>query len=375
MLTDLIGRFTRMNVQEAVNRVTVAGNSVSIVPPNRDIALEGGVLRPSQPSERRSERLPIDSFFRSLAREEHERAISIVLSGTGSDGTLGVRAVKGEGGMVMAQDPDSTEHSGMPRSAIATGMVDHVLAPQDMPAQLVGYVRHAFDRSRPPETELPADGSLRGLTALLRANTGHDFSQYKVTTLIRRMQRRMALRQIECPSDYLRYAKDNPDEVDRRFRDLLIGVTNFFRDPEAFKALEEKVIPRLFQGRNPGEHCGRSHWASATSPGPGQGSEFIVRLARGDRRPLDRGPSAESRSGTPDVDSGAGAPLVLVVDDNVDAADSMALMLRMHGYDVVTAHNAGAGFDYHLVKPGPPETVLQRLATAIHRHPTGAVKP
>ncbi|HEU5295428.1 MAG TPA: CheR family methyltransferase, partial [Burkholderiaceae bacterium] len=188
----------------------------------------------------------IDHFFISLAATQRDRAICIVMSGTGSDGTLGLREVKGEGGLVIAQAPDTTEYDGMPRSAIATGMVDYVLPPAEMPAQLIAYARHAFDPARKPAVPpLQRDGVLKRLCVLLGAQTGHDFSQYKETTLVRRMERRMALHQITRSDEYLRYARDNVAEVEALFRDLLIGVTNFFRDREAFKALEEKVIPTL----------------------------------------------------------------------------------------------------------------------------------
>jgi two-component system CheB/CheR fusion protein len=251
ILTELVRRYTRMQVHEVVDGMEVQPNSAYIIPPNADMAMENTRLRLYEPNTPRGQRLPIDFFFRSLAREHHERAICVVLSGTGSDGTLGVRAVKGEGGMAMAQAPDTTEHEGMPRSAIATGMIDFVLAPGDMPAQLILYAKHAFGRLRAPGGAQPSeDGVLKSLTSILRNHTGHDFSQYKSTTLIRRMQRRMALHQIENPEDYFRYARQTPPEVELLFRDLLIGVTSFFRDPEAFKALEENVIPRLFDAKS-----------------------------------------------------------------------------------------------------------------------------
>src|SRR5258705_659419 len=181
-------------------------------------------------------RLPIDFFFRSLAQDQHERAICIVLSGTGSDGTLGVRAVKGEGGMAMAQNPESTEYDGMPRSAIATGLVDYVLPPAEMPAQLIAYTAHAFGKSpRPVSTATPrADDALKKIFILLRNQTAHDFSQYKQNTIARRIERRMAVHQIELLDGYVRYLQKNPKEVDALFHDLLIGVTRFFRDSEAF---------------------------------------------------------------------------------------------------------------------------------------------
>ena len=146
ILTDLVKRYTRMQVFEVEDGMAVEPNCAYIIPPNRDMAFLNGTLQLLEPAAPRGQRLPIDFFFRSLAQDQHERAICIVLSGTGSDGTLGVRAIKGEGGMVMAQNPESTEYDGMPRSAIATGLVDYVLPPAEMPAQLIAYVAHAFGK-------------------------------------------------------------------------------------------------------------------------------------------------------------------------------------------------------------------------------------
>jgi len=253
ILSDLVKRYTRMRVFEVEDGMEVRPDCAYIIPPNRDMAFLDGTLQLMEPAERRGLRLPIDFFFRSLAQDQHERAICIVLSGTGSDGTLGVRSVKGSGGMAMAQEPETTEHDGMPRSAIATGLVDYVLPPERMWSRLEAYVSHAPERKRAADKEpSPSDGTLRKISLLLRSQTGHDFSQYKENTLVRRLQRRMALHQIESPAEYLRYARENPTEVEGLFRDLLIGVTNFFRDPDAYAALEKRVLSSLFANRPAG---------------------------------------------------------------------------------------------------------------------------
>jgi two-component system CheB/CheR fusion protein len=254
ILSDLVKRYTRMQVYEVEDGMKVKPNCAYIIPPNCDMAFLNGTLQLLEPTAPRGVRLPIDFFFRSLAQDQRERAICIVLSGTGSDGTLGVRAIKGEGGMVMAQNPDSAAYDGMPRSAIATGLVDYVLPPAEMPAQLVAYVNHAFGkRSRPVSAPAPkAEDTLKKICVLLRAQTGHDFSQYKENTIVRRVERRMALHQIERLDDYLRHLQQNQVEVEALFRDLLIGVTNFFRDPEAFATLQTQVVPRLFAGKPAG---------------------------------------------------------------------------------------------------------------------------
>ena len=250
ILTELIRRYTRMQVFEVEDGMEVQVNCTYIIPPNRDMALLNGTLQLFEHEKPRGQRLGIDFFFRSLALDQRERAIGVVLSGTGSDGALGVRAIKGEDGMVMVQKPESTEYDGMPRSAISTGMVDYELPPSEMAAQIIAYTARAFGNSRIPDPlPLKTESALKKIFVLLRAQTSHDFSQYKPATIQRRIDRRMAVHQIETMDDYLKFIKNTPTEVEALFRDMLIGVTHFFRDPEAFKALEEQIIPKLFAGK------------------------------------------------------------------------------------------------------------------------------
>ena len=255
ILSDLVRRYTRMEVFDVVDGMQVRPNCAYIIPPNRDMQLEAGALRLTEPEAPRGQRLPIDFFFRSLALDQRERAICVVLSGTGSDGTLGVRAVKGEGGLTIAQAPESTEYDGMPRNAIATGLIDFVLPPAEIPGQLLAYVAHAFgDKARPAaDAGAPSDEELLApIFVLLRAQTGKDFSQYKTNTIMRRARRRMAMHQIERFDAYINYLKSTPEEVDLLYHDLLIGVTSFFRDPEVFAALADGAIPRIFAGTSAG---------------------------------------------------------------------------------------------------------------------------
>ncbi|MBA4358688.1 MAG: chemotaxis protein CheR, partial [Desulfovibrio sp.] len=254
LLTELVRRYTRMQVSEVEDGMVIQPNHAYIIPPGRDMALLNGVLHLLEPSSPRGQRLPIDFFFRSLAQDQRERAIGIVLSGTGSDGTQGVRAIKDEGGMVMVQSPGSTEFDGMPCSAIATGLVDFELSPAEMPARLMAYAAHVFSRpAKPGAGRAPSTGSaLKQIFILLRAQTGHDFSQYKPSTILRRIERRMGVLQIESMDGYVKYMQQTTAEAGALFRDLLIGVTNFFRDPLAFQALGEQIIPRLFAGKQPG---------------------------------------------------------------------------------------------------------------------------
>jgi two-component system, chemotaxis family, CheB/CheR fusion protein len=254
ILTDLIRQYTRMQVFEVEDGMVVQPNCAYIIPPNRDMAFLNGALQLLEPAAPRGQRLPIDFFFRSLAQDQGARAIGIVLSGTGSDGSQGVRAIKGEGGMVIAQSPGSTQFDGMPRSAIATGLVDYELPPAEMPARLIAYTTHALRRhSQSIAVDTPrTESALKKIFVLLRAQTGHDFSQYKPSTVNRRIERRMAVHQIDAMDNYVRFLQQTPAEVEALFRDLLIGVTHFFRDPEAFQVLEEKIISRLFDDKPPG---------------------------------------------------------------------------------------------------------------------------
>jgi two-component system CheB/CheR fusion protein len=254
LLAELIGRCTRMPVSEVEDGVVVQANCVYVIPPNCNMALLQGVLHLLDPAAPRGQRLPIDFFFQSLAADWQEQAIGIVLSGTGSDGSLGLRAIKEAGGLVMAQSIGSCEYDGMPQSAIATGLVDYQLPPADMPARLIAYAAHALPRLIGPG--LPAtprlESALKKVFIVLRAQTGHDFSQYKPSSVQRRIMRRMAVQQIETLDVYVNYLQQTPVEAQALFHDLLIGVTGFFRDPEAFLVLQHQVLPKLLANKPAG---------------------------------------------------------------------------------------------------------------------------
>ncbi len=254
ILVELIQKYASLEVSVAHDGGEVLPGHVYVIPPNRDLALLGGRLHLLEPASPRGMRLPIDFFFRSLAQDRHDNAICIVLSGTGSDGTLGLKAVKGEGGMVMVQSPGSAGYDGMPRSALATGMADFELPPDRMPEALLAYVHRTFAMRRPlaPVPSAPVADGVPKVLALLRAQTGHDFSQYKPNTIRRRIERRIALAQVDHLDDYLRYLRDAPREADLLFREMLIGVTAFFRDPEAFEALRDNVLEPLLEGAGDG---------------------------------------------------------------------------------------------------------------------------
>ena len=252
LLGELIQRYTRMHVSDIEDGMVVQPNNVYIIPPNKDLAIFHGRLQLLAMTSPRGMHLPIDHFFRSLAQEQGDAAIAIVLSGAGSDGTLGVRAVKEVGGMVMVQTPTSAEYDSMPQSALATGLVDYVLPPEEMPAQLLAYVQHTVSHLTPEVVapSEPASTALQQILQLLRAQTRHDFTDYKQNTILRRIERRMVVHQFESLAEYARYLQQTPQEITTLFRELLIGVTRFFRDTDTFMALKSQVIPRLFDGKS-----------------------------------------------------------------------------------------------------------------------------
>lgn len=245
LLSEILQRTTAMPVVEARDRMAVEPDHVYVVPPNREMTMLGGRLRLHTPSVPRGQRMPIDAFFRSLAEDRGELAICIVLSGTGTDGTLGLRAVHGAGGVSFVQEPTSAKFSGMPASAAASGMATFVLPAVEIPSRLVAYVRSRFAVGRGgSEAPAPLPGGLDRLLLLLRSRTGHDFSLYKRSTILRRIERRMAVFGLATIEEYVVRVAEQPEEVQLLFRELLINVTSFFRDPDAFAALAGE-LPRL----------------------------------------------------------------------------------------------------------------------------------
>ncbi len=242
-----------MSVVQARNNAETEPDHVYIIPPNATLTIKDGKLRVETPMEPRGQRTPIDSLFRSLAQDRGENAVCIMLSGTGTDGTLGLREIKENGGMAMAQTLESARYDTILRSAIATGLVDHVLPVEEMPAKLLEYAAHlkSFDGKSSPIRE-QVSAHLGKIHSLLRRRAGHDFSQYKESTIARRLERRMKALQIDTVEQYVGILEEQPEEADRLFKDLLIGVTQFFRDPEAFQALSREVIPKLFEDKGAG---------------------------------------------------------------------------------------------------------------------------
>lgn len=239
MLGALIMRHTDMQTYDVVEGMIVEPNSVYIILPNCEMTIQNGRLCLSKRS-LQGPQLPIDFFFRSLARDQCERAICIVLSGTGTDGMMGLKAIKSAGGMAMAQDPESAEHKNMPLSAISTGLVDYVQLPEEMPAQLFAYTQRTLNQSLLMEaTALKKEkSSLQTILDILHVKTGNNFSYYKQNTIYRRIERRLAVNRIERLDHYVQYLEHSQQEVEALFREFLIGVTDFFRDNEAFVILK-----------------------------------------------------------------------------------------------------------------------------------------
>jgi two-component system CheB/CheR fusion protein len=268
LMPELLGRSTAMPVEQVRDETPVQPDHVYVIPPNAVLTIEAGVLRVRTPAEEKGIRMPIDSLFHSLAEDQGPNAVCILFSGSGSDGTLGLRAVKEHGGMAMAQSPESAKHDSILRSAIATGMVDHVLTPEEMPVKLLeytGYLRNLRRASAGIEAE--TSEQLNRICAILRRRTGHDFSQYKTNTIVRRIQRRMQVLQVPSVVGYVARLRSDPKEADQLFRDLLIGVTHFFRDPAAFAVLAREVIPRIV------EHAGSDGSIRVWTPGCATGEE------------------------------------------------------------------------------------------------------
>jgi two-component system CheB/CheR fusion protein len=272
ILTEILQRITTMPVLEAQDQMRVAPNYVYVIPPNRDMTIFHGALQLSIPEVPHGQRMPIDAFLRSLAEDQSEKAVGIILSGTGTDGTLGLRAILGAGGITLAQEPATAKFDGMPVSAIQAGYVTHILPVEKMPKVLVSGL-HTLTLQESPSPPIALSGINRVLMQL-RTSTGHDFSLYKKSTITRRIQRRMSQNNIESTETYARYLKEHPLEISSLFKELLINVTSFFRDPEAFTVLKQDILPSLFANK-PNDYIFRV-WVAGCATGEEAYSIAIV---------------------------------------------------------------------------------------------------
>ncbi len=258
-LTELLAHSSKVPVIEVRNDMPVEPDHIYVIPENATMTISAGKLKLSQRKEGELPPMPIDVFFRSLAQEQQNRAIGVVLSGTGTDGTLGLEAIKGEGGITFAQDERTAKYFGMPGSAYASGAVDFVMPPAGIAAELERVARHPYLGRAGRRQKQTGDGeelekllkespdSLNTLFSLLRSRTAVDFTFYKQSTLKRRIVRRMVLHKLDTLAAYIRLLQSNPAELDALFNDLLINVTNFFRDPSTFHVLKKKIFPKMLK--------------------------------------------------------------------------------------------------------------------------------
>ena len=276
-LPALIQNQTSLPVTQVTNAVKVEPNHVYVIPPSKYLVIVDGMIRPEEPGTR-GRPASIDLFFRTLADGYGKDAIAILLSGTGADGTLGLGRIKEEGGLAIVQDPAEAEYGEMPRSAINTALVDLILPVSEMPGKLIALRDGAKRLQIPPEKEeaLPPefDAALREMLALLRLRTGNDFSQYKAPTLLRRVARRMHVRGLGDLPAYLNFLREHPEEISALQRDLLITVTNFFRDHDSFEFLRKEIVPQLFANKGPDDQV--RVWSAGCATGEEASSLAII---------------------------------------------------------------------------------------------------
>jgi two-component system, chemotaxis family, CheB/CheR fusion protein len=247
-IPHLIQNYTTMVVVEAADGMAIEANRVYIIPPNADMGIHNRKLLLLKPAKMRGHSMPIDYFLQSLAEDLWNKAVGIIFSGMGSDGETGIRMIKEKLGMTMAQDPETAAYASMPNSAIETNLVDYVVAPEEMPGKLLQYLNHpviADDTNDEAINEIKNTNAVQKIMMLLRSHTGHDFSLYKKSTITRRIDRRIAYYQLSNYAEYVNYLRENPHEIDILFQELLIGVTKFFRDPQAYEALQKRLFPLL----------------------------------------------------------------------------------------------------------------------------------
>jgi chemotaxis methyl-accepting protein methylase len=253
-MPELLQRATPMKVAQVEDGMKIQPNRVYVIPPNHELSVLHGVFYLLEPIAPRGLRLPIDYFFSALALDQQARSIGVVLSGMGSDGTMGLRAIKEKGGLTVAQDPDSAEFDSMPRSTLLAGFADMVAPVEELPAKIMGYLKRApVHLPMPLVLDEKSQSAMRKIVILLRTHTGNDFSFYKLNTLHRRIERRMGLHQITRMAAYVSYLEQNSQELSLLFKELLIGVTNFFRDTITWEELRHHAIPQLLATRAAGQ--------------------------------------------------------------------------------------------------------------------------
>ncbi len=301
LMVEILSKHTDMEVHQAEDGMKIKGGSVYVIVPKKNLIVFNETLYLRDKDPEATLNLPIDIFFKSLAEDKGERAVSIVLSGTGSDGTRGIRSIKEANGLIMVQDPDTAKFDGMPNSALATGVWDYVLEVEEMPDKLLNFVEYPkrLEKKKEKLEDHSYNGSIQRMVMTLREETGVDFSNYKKNTIERRIERRMGVNQIADIKDYVGFLEKHPQETQKLFQELLIGVTRFFRDTEAFELLEERIIPSLLKEKQPGEDL--RLWVAGCSTG-----EEAYSLAILLREAMDRwGKDLNVKIFASDIDKGA----------------------------------------------------------------------
>jgi len=278
MLPELLQRVTPMKVEQATQSLQIKPNQVYVIPPNKSMTVVDGILHLLKPTEPRGLRLPIDTFFESLAIDQKEKSIGIVLSGMGADGSIGLKAIKESNGIVLVQDPADAKFDAMPQSAIESTQADIIVPANKLPASLTEFLKHN-SQPKAPTTHTPVfdeddSSSIEKIILLLQTQTGHDFSLYKKNTLYRRIERRMMVHRVDKINNYVRFLSENPIEADILFKELLIGVTNFFREPAVWEKLKTEIFPALFE-TSPDGYVFRA-WVAGCSTGEEAYSFAIV---------------------------------------------------------------------------------------------------
>ena len=256
MLTELLAKSTRMPVIEIRSGIPIEINHIYIIPPGNNVSIEGGKLKLNKMRDAGLKRMPIDWFFHSLAEEYGNRAIGVILSGTATDGTIGAEAIKAEGGIIFAEDEKSAKYDGMPQSAISAGCADFVLSPKKIANELERIAKHPLILSKgraKVDKSITAPKNLEGVFDILRSAEGLDFAHYKTSTIGRRISRRMVLLKLENLKHYIKYLRENKDEVENLYEDLLLKVTSFFRDPDVFDTLKKRILPVIIKDKTKGQ--------------------------------------------------------------------------------------------------------------------------
>src|ERR1700690_4342311 len=268
ILAELLARETVMKVAEVSEGMKAEPNRVYVIPPNASMTITDHKFHLSPRGDSPAAHMTTDQFMRSLAEDHGNRAVGVILSGTGSDGTLGMVEIQAHGGITFAQDESTAKYDGMPRSAIAAGCVDYVLPPKDIARELARIAKHPYAARHRAEDRVVVTEDSSGLGTiyqLLRQSTGHDFTHYRQTTILRRIHRRMVVHKIDKLKDYVKFVQTNPAEIKTLYQDMLINVTSFFRNPKVFEALKTQVFPAI--SRNRGAEMAIRVWTPGCSSG------------------------------------------------------------------------------------------------------------